>query len=224
MRAPWGPYAPFPQFPGSPIAGGGGVKTSSAGKALGIRRRTLGEDHPKVADSYNNMANVYYSTSKYDQALEYYEDQGCLFFLKGTQPPARQWPVGAASPQSPVQQGGGRHHTPVRVLCGSGGRCPGSDVGRSTEATAALGDPPTLRPEAEWGPSTPLTPQCRWGSAAPPGLGRGGGAYCGLQAWNCPREGGMVPGNLEWGNTRKWRRWFREGVRTGPSWSSFMGI
>ena len=38
---------------------------------MALRLKKLGADHPDVATSYNNIANVYYSQGKYDQALEY---------------------------------------------------------------------------------------------------------------------------------------------------------
>jgi len=41
-------------------------------KTLAIREKVLGKDHPKVADSYNNIGNVLNSQSKYEEALEYY--------------------------------------------------------------------------------------------------------------------------------------------------------
>ena len=37
-------------------------------KALKIRLKKLGEDHPDVAQTYNNMANVYENQSKYEKA------------------------------------------------------------------------------------------------------------------------------------------------------------
>ena len=141
---------PLPSVPRGPPTGCGGVTASSAGKALGIWQTALGEEHPHISILYNNMANVHRNTAKYDQALEYYGNQGCLFFLKGTQPPARQWPVGAASPHSPVQLGGGRHHTPVRVLCGSG----------------AMWDAPQ-KPLRQWGAPGPSV-QRRNGTPVPP--------------------------------------------------------
>ena len=41
-------------------------------KALTIRINKLGEDHPDVATTYNNIANVYDSQGKYEEALDYY--------------------------------------------------------------------------------------------------------------------------------------------------------
>ena len=42
------------------------------GKALAIRERVLGTEHPDTAATYNNMANVYYYQGDYSKALEYY--------------------------------------------------------------------------------------------------------------------------------------------------------
>ena len=41
-------------------------------QALGIRRAALGEQHPDVGQTYNNMAVVYENQGKYEQALELY--------------------------------------------------------------------------------------------------------------------------------------------------------
>ncbi len=41
-------------------------------KALGIRERVLGEEHPDTATSYNNLAGVYESQGKYKGAISYY--------------------------------------------------------------------------------------------------------------------------------------------------------
>ena len=41
-------------------------------KALEIRTRVFGSDHPDVAASYNNIGSVYDSQGKYDEALEMY--------------------------------------------------------------------------------------------------------------------------------------------------------
>ena len=38
-------------------------------KALSIRLKKLGDDHPDVAATYNNMAIVYDDQGKYDEAL-----------------------------------------------------------------------------------------------------------------------------------------------------------
>lgn len=42
-------------------------------KALDVRERTLGNDHPYTATTYNNMAGVYKEQGDYEKALEYYE-------------------------------------------------------------------------------------------------------------------------------------------------------
>ena len=42
-------------------------------KALIIRKKIFGEDHPDVASSYNNLASVYSSLGEYNQAEELYE-------------------------------------------------------------------------------------------------------------------------------------------------------
>ena len=42
-------------------------------KALSISLKKLGDDHPRVADTYNNMAGVYYNQGKYEEALAMYE-------------------------------------------------------------------------------------------------------------------------------------------------------
>ena len=41
-------------------------------KALAIRERVLGPEHPYTATTYNNMAGVYYAKGEYEKALEYY--------------------------------------------------------------------------------------------------------------------------------------------------------
>ena len=41
-------------------------------KALSIRLKKLGDDHPNVAETYNNMA-VYFKQGKYEEALTMYE-------------------------------------------------------------------------------------------------------------------------------------------------------
>ncbi|MGD0756681.1 MAG: CHAT domain-containing tetratricopeptide repeat protein, partial [Bacteroidales bacterium] len=41
-------------------------------KSLQIRKETLGEKHPEVATSYNNIGNAYYDKGEYDKALEYH--------------------------------------------------------------------------------------------------------------------------------------------------------
>ncbi len=42
-------------------------------KALEIRRRVLGEDHPSTATSYNNLALLYKTQGRYEEAEPYYE-------------------------------------------------------------------------------------------------------------------------------------------------------
>jgi tetratricopeptide (TPR) repeat protein len=42
------------------------------GKALETYKKTLGEDHSSVADTYNNMAIVLQSQEKLDDAMELY--------------------------------------------------------------------------------------------------------------------------------------------------------
>ena len=42
-------------------------------KALVIRLKALGEDHPSVASTYHDMGNVYYYQGAYEQALAYNE-------------------------------------------------------------------------------------------------------------------------------------------------------
>ena len=42
-------------------------------KDLSIKLKKLGDDHPSVADTYNNMAIVYDNQGKYDEALAMYE-------------------------------------------------------------------------------------------------------------------------------------------------------
>jgi tetratricopeptide (TPR) repeat protein len=41
------------------------------GKALAIRERVLGAEHPDTAKTYNNMAVVYENQGDYKKALEY---------------------------------------------------------------------------------------------------------------------------------------------------------
>ena len=41
-------------------------------KALGIRERVLGAEHPDTATSYNNIATVYHGQGKYEEALVWY--------------------------------------------------------------------------------------------------------------------------------------------------------
>ena len=41
-------------------------------KALEIRKRTLGEEHPDLGYSYFNIGFAYANQGKYEEALEYY--------------------------------------------------------------------------------------------------------------------------------------------------------
>ena len=41
-------------------------------KALAIRKKVLGKEHPSTATTYNNMAGVYRNQGQYNKALEYY--------------------------------------------------------------------------------------------------------------------------------------------------------
>ena len=43
------------------------------GKALAIKGRVLGSEHPDTAQTYNNLANVYAEQGDYEKALEYYQ-------------------------------------------------------------------------------------------------------------------------------------------------------
>ncbi|KAJ1463766.1 expressed protein, partial [Baffinella frigidus] len=42
-------------------------------KGLAIKIKALGEDHPDVAATYNNIASVYDKQGKHEMALELYE-------------------------------------------------------------------------------------------------------------------------------------------------------
>jgi tetratricopeptide (TPR) repeat protein len=42
-------------------------------KALAIRLKQLGPDHPDVANSYNNIGEIHRAKAEYDKALEYYQ-------------------------------------------------------------------------------------------------------------------------------------------------------
>ena len=48
-------------------------------KALTIREKVLGTEHPDTATSYNNIGSVYYAQSDYDKALEYF-NKACSTF------------------------------------------------------------------------------------------------------------------------------------------------
>ena len=41
------------------------------GKALEVREKVFGSDHPSTATTYNNMAGVYWAQGEYEKALEY---------------------------------------------------------------------------------------------------------------------------------------------------------
>jgi tetratricopeptide (TPR) repeat protein len=49
------------------------------GKALAIRERVLGKEHPSTAKTYNNMALVYRDQGDYTKALEYYRKANAVF-------------------------------------------------------------------------------------------------------------------------------------------------
>ena len=42
-------------------------------KALAIREKVLGTEHPSTATSYNNIGMVYDNQGDYDKALEYFQ-------------------------------------------------------------------------------------------------------------------------------------------------------
>ena len=41
-------------------------------KSMNIQIKSLGENHPSLAITYNNIGSVYYNKSDYDEALNYY--------------------------------------------------------------------------------------------------------------------------------------------------------
>ena len=41
-------------------------------KSLGIELKTIGEEHPSLADSHNRIGSIWYRKGEYDKALEYY--------------------------------------------------------------------------------------------------------------------------------------------------------
>ena len=51
-------------------------------KALAIREKVLGKDHPDTATTYNNIAGVYSRKGEYDIALEWYICAFKIFFTK----------------------------------------------------------------------------------------------------------------------------------------------
>ena len=42
-------------------------------KALDVRKKLLGEDHPETARSYHNIGCCYYSIENFEKAYEFYE-------------------------------------------------------------------------------------------------------------------------------------------------------
>lgn len=42
-------------------------------KALVIRDKVLGEEHPDISETYYGMASVYLNLTEYSEALDYYE-------------------------------------------------------------------------------------------------------------------------------------------------------
>ena len=48
-------------------------------KALAIRERVLGTEHPNTAATYNNMASVHRAKGDYEKALEYYKKANAVF-------------------------------------------------------------------------------------------------------------------------------------------------
>ena len=42
------------------------------GKAMAISVKTLGDNHPSVATTYNNIGNTYYKMDNVEQALDFY--------------------------------------------------------------------------------------------------------------------------------------------------------
>jgi tetratricopeptide (TPR) repeat protein len=49
------------------------------GKALAIRERVLGKEHPSTATTYNNIGGVYRAQGDYAKALEYYRKANAVF-------------------------------------------------------------------------------------------------------------------------------------------------
>ena len=43
-------------------------------ESLAIRKKMLGEEHPDVADSLNNLASLYKNQGKYDEAEKMYNE------------------------------------------------------------------------------------------------------------------------------------------------------
>ena len=48
-------------------------------KALAIKEKVLGEEHPSTATSYNNIGGVFDSRGDYPKALEYYQKALAIF-------------------------------------------------------------------------------------------------------------------------------------------------
>ena len=51
-------------------------------RTLSIRLKKLGDDHPDVADTYNNMAVVYRNQGKYEEALAMHEKALSIYLKK----------------------------------------------------------------------------------------------------------------------------------------------
>jgi len=51
-------------------------------KALAIRKKVLGDEHPDTAGSYNNMAILYYTMQKYQEAAEMMQKALNIFEMK----------------------------------------------------------------------------------------------------------------------------------------------
>ena len=50
--------------------------------ALTIKKAKHGDNHPDVANTLNNMANVYYNQGDYDKALEYFTSTLTIYKAK----------------------------------------------------------------------------------------------------------------------------------------------
>jgi len=42
-------------------------------KALNLKEKTLGKEHPSIAITYNNITGIYYNQGTYSKALECYQ-------------------------------------------------------------------------------------------------------------------------------------------------------
>jgi tetratricopeptide (TPR) repeat protein len=61
------------------------------GKALAIRERVLGPEHPDTATTYNNIGGVYRAQGDYAKALEYYRKANAVFLsVLGEEHPCTQ--------------------------------------------------------------------------------------------------------------------------------------